>query len=105
MQDMFTVCTDLLPCPEDMVLKGILRRRMLRVVLMLTSDCRPHSPLAAFFLLGGGVFAEKIQRGQFGEERYEKEEFQRTVRSTFLSLMEEDKVCENLFIFSIFSRV
>lgn len=32
------------------------------------------------------------QRGQFGEERYEKAEFQRTVRATFLALMEEDKV-------------
>lgn len=33
------------------------------------------------------------QRGHFGQERYEKEEFQRTVRATFLALMEEDKVC------------
>ncbi|CAN0468223.1 unnamed protein product [Ectocarpus sp. 8 AP-2014] len=32
-----------------------------------------------------------MKRGQFGEERYEKEEFQRTVRATFLALMEEDK--------------
>ena len=33
-----------------------------------------------------------FQRGQFGEERYEKEEFQKRVRATFLALMEEDKV-------------
>lgn len=33
-----------------------------------------------------------LQRGQFGEERYEKKEFQRAVRATFLALMEEDKV-------------
>lgn len=39
-----------------------------------------------------------FQRGQFGEERYEKEEFQRTVRATFLALMEEDKV----FLFTVF---
>eukprot|EP00903_Cladosiphon_okamuranus_P006696 g6535.t1 len=32
-----------------------------------------------------------MKRGQFGEERYEKAEFQRTVRATFLALMEEDK--------------
>ena len=29
---------------------------------------------------------QAMQRGQFGEERYEKEEFQRTVRETFLAL-------------------
>ncbi|CAM9375562.1 unnamed protein product [Ectocarpus fasciculatus] len=34
---------------------------------------------------------DAMKRGQFGEERYEKEEFQRTVRATFLALMEEDK--------------
>ena len=29
---------------------------------------------------------QALQRGQFGEERYEKEEFQRTVQETFLAL-------------------
>lgn len=41
------------------------------------------------------------QRGQFGEERYEKEEFQRTVRATFLALMEEDKVCVCVYFLCI----
>lgn len=41
----------------------------------------------------GDAIVDNTQRGQFGEERYEKEEFQRTVRATFLALMEEDKVC------------
>lgn len=31
------------------------------------------------------------QRGHFGEERYEKADFQRTVRSKFLALMKDDK--------------
>ena len=30
------------------------------------------------------------ERGQFGEERYEKEEFQRTVRQRFQQLMEAE---------------
>jgi|TARA_B100000780_G_scaffold274079_1_gene238584 dTMP kinase len=30
------------------------------------------------------------ERGQFGEERYEKEEFQRTVRKRFQELMETE---------------
>ncbi|CAM9119461.1 unnamed protein product [Scytosiphon promiscuus] len=34
---------------------------------------------------------DAMKRGQFGEERYEKEDFQRTVRATFLSLIEKDK--------------
>lgn len=56
-------------------------------------------PLVMFRLMAAstGVF----QRGQFGEERYEKEEFQRAVRATFLALMDEDKV---LFFYGIFSR-
>lgn len=42
------------------------------------------------------VTVDETQRGQFGEERYEKAEFQRTVRATFLALMEEDKVCGSI---------
>lgn len=43
-------------------------------------------------LVRGAFVSAESQRGQFGEERYEKEEFQRKVRATFLALMEEDKV-------------
>lgn len=32
------------------------------------------------------------QRGQFGQERYEKDDFQRQVRAKFMTLMDEDKV-------------
>ena len=33
---------------------------------------------------------QAIERGQFGEERYEKEAFQRTVRQRFQELMETE---------------
>lgn len=56
---------------------------------LLPSICRYFSHVLS---CDGSWLTDVFQRGQFGEERYEKEEFQRTVRATFLALMEEDKV-------------
>lgn len=69
--------------------KHATRFRKLHPTLLAIS--RPFAPLPCPPVTIPCLMAV-FQRGQFGEERYEKEEFQRTVRATFLALMEEDKV-------------
>lgn len=53
---------------------------------------------------GGGGAGLVIQRGQFGEERYEKVEFQKTVREKFMNLRETDESEANVPWFVLDAR-
>lgn len=70
-----------LPAPDCIIYLDLAIEEAAQVVICL---------ILLFFMVINCTF-EYSQRGQFGEERYEKVEFQKTVRDKFFTLQQKDE--------------
>lgn len=80
--DWCKACDKGLPAPDCIIYLDIDVEQAAKVVVVSRKDSLLHYYLRFFIIF--------LQRGNFGEERYEKVSFQKKVREQFMTLKDED---------------